>query len=238
MISLELVSQETFFGGTAHYMYQLPVGDIANHYGSNSNAGFNLNVKLHNNITIGLEGQFMFGSKYRGDSLLGDMVTSNAFIIGSNYTIETPELEGRGGNFFAEVGKIFPLNQKNKNSGLHIKGGIGYLFYSVYTAANVQSITQLGGDYANGYNRLESGWSLNSFIGYTLYSKNKLINGSIGLQAIYTNTKFLGVHDYAKAAPPDRSTRSSLFIGPKLSVTVVLKRFMKQDPTSDGFFYN
>lgn len=238
LVMLSAKAQETFIGGTAHYMYQLPAGDIAKQYGSNSNVGFNFNIKLANNFTFGIEGQYMFGSKYTGDSLLGDMVTSNAFIIGENNIIEVPEIDGRGGNFFAEVGKIFPLNQKNKNSGLHIKGGIGYVFYSVYTDADVQSITHLRGDYANGYNRLESGWSLNSYIGYTLYSKNKMINGSIGLQAIYTNTKLQGVYDYAKAAPPDQTTRSSLFIGPKLGVTVVLKRFMKQDPKSDGYFYN
>ena len=231
-------AQETFIGGTAHYMYQLPAGDISKQYGSNSNAGFNLNIKLANNFTLGVEGQFMFGSRYNDMSVLGTLVTSNGFIIGENNIIEIPELEGRGGNFFAEIGKIFPLNQKNKNSGFHIKGGLGYLFYSVYTNADVQSITQLRGDYANGYNRLESGFSLNTFMGYTLYSKNKMINGSIGLQAIYSSTKFQGVYDYAKAAPPDQSARSSLFVGPKLGMTVVFKRFIKQDPKSDGYYYN
>lgn len=237
-VALIAGAQETYISGTAHYMYQLPAGDIANQYGSNSNAGFNLNIKLANNITLGVEGQFMFGSKYKDDRLLGYMVTNNNFIIGENNAIEIPELDGRGGNFFVEVGKIFPLNLKNKNSGLHIKAGVGYLFYSVYTDADVKSITQLSGSYANGYNRLESGLSINTFVGYTLYSKNKMINGSIGLQTIYTSTKFQGVQDYATGAPPDPSTRSSLFFGPKIGVTIVLKRFIKQDPKSDGYFYN
>jgi hypothetical protein len=231
-------AQETFIGGTAHYMYQIPLGNIASQYGSNSNAGFNLNIKLANNITLGMEGQFMFGSQYNDMSVLGTLVTTNGFIIGENNIIEIPALEGRGGNFFAEMGKIFPLNKKNKNSGLHIKGGIGYIFYSVFTDADVQSITQLRGDYANGYNRLESGWGINSFFGYTLYSKNKMINGSIGLQAIFSSTKFQGVYDYATSAPPSQSSRSTIFIGPKLGVTVVFKRFIKQDPNSDGYFYN
>lgn len=47
-----------------HYMYQLTTGSIATQYGSNSNAGFGLNIKLVNNFTFGAEGQFMFASKY------------------------------------------------------------------------------------------------------------------------------------------------------------------------------
>ena len=146
-----LASQETFFGGTAHYMYQFLSGDVSQHYGSNNNLGFNLNVKLRNNITLGVEGQFLFGSQYKDLSVLGNMVTSGGFIIGEDNSIETPELEGRGGNFFVEVGKIFSLNNKNKNSGLHIKGGVGYLFYSAYNTADVRSVTQLSGEYFNGF---------------------------------------------------------------------------------------
>ena len=233
-----LDAQETFFGGTAHYMYHLPFGGISQQYGANSNVGFNFNIKLANNITLGAEGQFMFGSQYKDFTVLGNMVTSGGFIIGGGNSIETLELEGRGGNFFVEVGKIFPLNTKNKNNGLHIKGGVGYLFYSVYNTADVRSVTQLSGEYFNGYNRLESGLSINSFFGYTLYSKSKLVNGSIGIQMIYTSTKFQGVIDYSTGMSPDQSSRASFFVGPKIGMTIVLKRFMKQDPKSDGYFYN
>jgi len=137
-----------------------------------------------------------------------------------------------------EVGKIFPLSTKNKNSGLHIKGGVGYLFYSVYNNADIISVTQLGGEYFNGYNKLESGWSMNSFIGYTHYSKSRLVNGSIGLQMIYTGTKYQGIQDYSTGLIPDQASRSSFLIGPKIGITVVLKRFLKQDPKTDGYFYN
>jgi len=231
-------AQETIIGATAHYMYQFPLGDIATQYGSNSNAGFGLNIKLVNNFTLGIEGQFMFSGKYNDYTILGSMTTSGGFIIGENNILELPELESRGGNFFAEVGKIFPLNSKNKNSGLHIKAGLGYLFYSVYTNADVVSITQLSGEYMKGYNRLESGMSAQCFLGYTIYSNSRLLNGSIGLQAIYANTKYQGIVDYASGVAPDASTRSSLFIGPKIAITIALKRFQKKDPKADGYFYN
>lgn len=231
-------AQELIIGATAHYMYQLPSGSIAIDYGANSNAGFGLNMKLFNNITLGAEGQFLFGSNVKDKSILGRMVTSGGYILGQDNTIEIPELEGRGGNFFVEVGKIFPLSTKSKNNGLHVKLGLGYLFYSIYADANVQSITQLSGEYANGYNRLESGLSLQSFVGYTFYSSNKFLNGSIGLQGIYASTKYQGILDYSTGLPTDASSRSSFFIGPKVAMTIALKRFQKRNANSDGYFYN
>jgi len=235
---LAVNAQETFIGGTVHYMFQFPFGDIADHYSPNSNVGLNLNIKLANNFTFGAEGQFLFSGRYKNEKVLGDMITSGGFVIGEGNNIEMIELEGRGAHFFMEAGKIFPLNNINKNSGLHIKAGLGYCFYSAYNNANVKSITQLQGEYLNGYNQYESGLTVNGFFGYTLYSKNKLINGSIGLQIIYASTKFQGALDYATGLVPDQSSRTSLFVGPKLGITVVLMRFMKADPKSDGYFYN
>ena len=55
---------------------------------------------------------------------------------------------------------------------------------------------------------------------------------------IYSVTKFQGALDYSTGLAHDQSARSSFFIGPKIGMTVVLKRFMKQDPKSDGYFYN
>lgn len=219
-------------------MYQFSMLDVSKDYGSNSNLGGNLNVKFENNFTLGVEGQFMFGSKYKDLSFLGDMVTSSGGIIDNELNTSIPEVDGRGGNFFIEGGKIFPMNNSNKNSGWHLKMGAGYMFYSAYVSADTKLITQLSGQYSDGYNRLESGWSATSFIGYTYFSKNKTVNGSLGIQGIYSSTKYEGNVDFATGNPVDKSTKSNLWIGPKASVTLVLKRFKKDIAPSDGYYYN
>lgn len=232
-------AQEAKIAFTPHYAYQMPMGGISDYYGNNSNVGANLNVKLANNFTFGLEGQFLFGSQYKDLTLLGNIVTSNGFIIGNNQSIEIPDVQGRGLNCFAEVGKIFPLNKTNLNSGIHIKAGLGYMYYSAYVVADPVVITQISSEYADGYSRLQSGLSFNSFLGYTLYSKDKFFNCSGGLQITYAGLKHDGTIDFATNTPYDKSSSTSCFlIGPKVCFSLILKTFKKSEPKGDGYFYN
>lgn len=232
-------SQDTKFAFTGHYSYQLPAGDLSSLYGNNSNVGGNINVKLSNNFTFGIEGQFIFGSSFKDYSLLGNMVTSDGFIIGTGMSPEVPDLEGRGGNFFVEIGKIFPLYKSNLNSGLHAKFGLGYAFYSTYVNIDQKIVTQLSGNYSQGYNRLQSGLSYNSFLGYTFYGKDKFFNASAGIQIMYSSMTSQGTVDFATGIPIDNAKSNSNFlIGSKVSFSIILKTINRVDPKADGFFYN
>lgn len=214
------------------------MGGISEYYGNNSNVGANFNIKLANNFTFGLEGQFIFGSKYNDLTLMGNIVTSNGFIIGKDQSIEVPDVQGRGLNCFAEIGKIFPLNKKNINSGIHFKAGLGYMYYSAYVVADPTMITQMTSSYADGYNRLQSGLSFNTFFGYTLYSNDKLLNCSGGLQMTYAGLKYDGSIDFATNKPYDKSSTSCILIGPKVCFSLILKTIKKSEPKGDGYFYN
>lgn len=238
-IQFRVYSQDTKIAFTGHYSYQIPAGDLANLYGNNSNVGGNLNVKFSNNFTFGIEGQFIFGSTYKDYSLLGNMVTTDGFIIGTGMSPEVPSIEGRGGNFFAEIGKIFPLYKNNLNSGIHAKFGLGYVFYSTFVIVDQGVVTQLGNNYSQGYNRLQSGMSYNSFLGYTFYGKDKFFNASAGIQAIYSNMAPQGTVDFATGKLIDNTISNSNFlIGPKVSFSIILKSIVRIDPKADGYFYN
>lgn len=234
----QLSSQDMKIAFAASYMYQVPMGDLSDQYGNNSNVGGNLNIKFPSNWTLGMEGQILFGSTYKDMRFLGNMVNSDGFIIGTNFSPEIPEVQGRGGNFFLEAGKIFPTSKENKNSGIHVKAGLGYLFYSALVIADQRMITQISGEYSDGYNRLQSGLSYNSYLGYTFYSKNKLINGSLGLQMTYANMKYEGNIDFATGKPLDKSGFSNILIGPKLSFYLILKTINKTEAKTDGYYYN
>jgi hypothetical protein len=239
LANMKADAQDTKIAFTAHYLYQIPMGDLSQYYGNNSNVGANVNIKLTNNFTFGLEGQYLFGSRYKDFSLLGSMVTADGFIIGKNQSIEVPEIEGRGGNFFAEIGKIFPLSNKNKNSGIHAKFGLGYMFYTAYTNSDVSIVTQLQGNYSSGYNRHQSGLSFNSFIGYTFYGSDKLINGSAGIQMTYASMKYDGTVDFASGQSNEgKPSFGNILIGPKISFSILLKTIKRVDPKADGYFYN
>lgn len=238
-----LKGQSTIVGISPHFMLQYPMGDLSNKFTSNSNFGVSLNLKLKNNWTIGVEGQYLFGSDYNDLTLLGNAVTSGGFVIGkdlgsTDYTIETPSIEGRGGNFFVEGGKIIPISKNNKNSGIHIKAGIGAIYYKTTVFIDDLLAKQISGDYGIGYNRQESGISFNFFTGYTFYSENRFLNGSIGLQYIYFNSTYSNGFDYANNKTLEGNSFSNFLIGPKASLTIILKSFEQKGKGVDGYFYN
>lgn len=235
--SLSLIGQSTIIGVSPHYSYQVPFGDLSAKFSNNSNIGVNVNIKLKSNWTISAEGQFIFGSDYKDLTILGYMVTSGGFIIGKDQSIETPAFEGRGGNFFAEMGRIFPLSGKNPNCGVHIKAGVGYMYYKATSNADDLVVLQLSKNYIDGYNRMESGLSINLYGGYTFYGENRFVNGSIGLQLIYFNSKYSSLQTYAFPNPMPNSSFSNFLLGPKVSMTIILKEF-KGKTTGDEYFYN
>ncbi len=232
-----LNSQNAIIGFAGSYSYQIPMLDLGNKYTNNSNIGLGFLFKAKSNWTAEVGGQFMFGSDYIDREQLGTMVT-NGFVIGDIYQPEVPIIEGRGGHFCFEVGKIINLSKKNKNSGLHVKAGLGYLFYEALVKADPNKIPQISGNYLAGYNRLETGLSMSGYIGYTLFSDDRFVNGSIGLQSIYFNSSYLNNWDYAQNKSLEGFNFSNMLIGPKLSMVVILKKFEKSQGVKDGFFYN
>lgn len=235
MVRLE--AQDAIFGLNFSYNYQIPFGDLADKYSNNSNFGGHLIYKHNKNWTAELGGDFLFGSDYKDLNFLGSMVT-DGFVIGNNLQPEVPQVEGRGGHFYGMIGKIFPLSKENLNSGLHAKLGLGYLFYNALVRSDPVTMPQISGNYLAGYNRLEAGISLNGYLGYTIFSKEGFINGSAGIQVTNTNTSYLNNWDYAKNESTEGKTFSNWLLGPKLTMTLILKRFTVTQTGKDGYFYN
>ncbi|MFY7861068.1 MAG: hypothetical protein ACOVP5_02495, partial [Chitinophagales bacterium] len=112
------------------------------------------------------------------------------------------------------------------------------LFYEALVKADPNRIPQISGNYLAGYNRLETGLSMGGYIGYTLFSNDRFVNGSIGIQTIYFNSTYLNNWDYAQNRSLEGLSFSNILIGPKLSMVVILKKFEKAQGVKDEFFYN
>ena len=72
----------------------------------------------------------------------------------------------RGFNINACVGKIFPILGSNKNSGIFVHTGVGYLLNRMKIETNEQVIPQIELDYKKGYDRLTTGVNIHQFVGY------------------------------------------------------------------------
>lgn len=237
LFSLHSMSQNTILGISAHYSYQIPMGDMGTKFGNNSNVSIGCNVKSRKNWTLGVEGAFIFGSKYKNLEPLGSYISSGGFVIGKESSIETPTYEGRGGNFTLEIGKIIPINKQNLNSGIHAKLGFGYFFHKANLSIDPILVPQLSDVYQQGYDHAESGWSVNPYIGYTLYGKQRLLNFSLGIQGILAFTKSDRVWDFATDKSIQNETYTNFLIGPKATFTIPIYKSSISE-LKDQFYYN
>lgn len=231
-------TQHTILGFSPHYSYQFLGGDLGDKFTNHSNAGAQIFLKLKSNWTLGVEGQFMFGSDAKDLSTLGSLVTNGGFILTNNMTVTVPDIQGRGSNFFVEIGKVIPLDKRIPDCGIHAKFGVGMMDYKMLINVDDVDVSQLRGDYLLGYNRREKGMSYLFYLGYTFFSSNRYVNASFGIQSILFNSSYTNKIDYATNTSLEGKSFSSFIIGPKASFILILKKFNQGDGTKDGFFYN
>jgi hypothetical protein len=139
-------------------------------------------IKDKKNWYYGVQFNYLFGNKVHEPNLLSNLLTSRGEILDEQGQIATMFIQERGFNVFLQGGKLFPVIGPNKNSGLLITGGVGFLQHKIRIEHQEAKITQLEGEYLKGYDRLTNGLSLNQFIGYYHLSNNRLINFYIGAQ--------------------------------------------------------
>jgi hypothetical protein len=218
------------------FSLQYPMGDNTSLYGVHSKADMNISLKTKSNWTFGFGAGFGFGASPKDFTLLGDMV-SNGVVIGKNANIEQPSLEGRIGTFNVEIGKIIPIFPKSKISGIHFKAGIGYLSQKTITTIDGNIVPQLNDNYAGLYNQSMAGLSLSQFIGYTYFSRDKLINITFGLEHTVAFVKSLNTWDVKTNTSIADKKATYRYLGPKFTFTIPLyikdKKYFEKT-----YFYN
>jgi hypothetical protein len=166
----------------ANYAQQFPGGDLADRFGTNSNAGLGAFRKLRNNLTLGAEGSFLFGNKVIEPGILRNVINSQGQIVDAEGVQADVILYQRGWTAFATVGKIFPILGPNPNSGLHVKLGGGYMRHKVRVQTQKNVVPQLEDEYLEGYDRLAAGPAAMAYLGYQHFGNRGRINFHIGLE--------------------------------------------------------
>ena len=109
------------------YVFQFPGGDLPDRFGTSSAVGPGFMVKSSSNWLFGVDANFIFGNKLNEDSLLNNLLTSDGYIINEAGEYADIGLFERGFYSSAKIGKVIPIFGSNKNSGLMILFGGGYL---------------------------------------------------------------------------------------------------------------
>lgn len=164
-----------------HYGGNGTGGDLAQRYGFLNHVGVLAGYKTSHNWFYGVDGNFLFGNRIFLPDMFGHLRDSKGNITDQNGDIGTVVTFVRGFNANLAFGKVIPVFSPNKNSGIFVHAGLGYMAHKIRIETNDQVIPQLELDYRKGYDRLTVGLSLHQFVGYAFMSNRGLVNFYGGL---------------------------------------------------------
>ncbi|MEI6346800.1 MAG: hypothetical protein WCP69_02525 [Bacteroidota bacterium] len=205
---------------SADFAYHIPQYDMSKWFYNSATIGATYCIKTSSNWTFGLDVNYLWGDQIKNkDSVLKNITNSDGNIIDGNgqYAIINYTESGWTGTF--TVGKVFPLTKKNQNSGLWIKGGIGFLQHKILITNPKNVAPQIKDDYKKGYDQLANGLSCSQFIGYLWISKRSAVNAYAGFEIIEGWTKSRRTTDF-NTGLPDKSQKFDVLTGFKIGVII------------------
>lgn len=180
----------------ATYSLQVPGGDLSDRFGVGSDIGGGVGYKTSGNWVFGAEASYIFGSDIKENPLENIM---NSDLQITNMYGEPSQINMRqaGMQLKATFGKIIPILPSNKNSGIFLRGGIGFLQHKIYIENVGNNTPQVLGDYRKGYDRMTNGVAFSEFIGWQNFSNEGAYHFLVGFEFIQALTENRRTWDYA-----------------------------------------
>lgn len=206
-------------------------GDLKERFGYFNHVGIAGGYKFQKNWYVGIAGDFMFGNKITltHHDLFHHLMDSYGNITDQNGDVGTILTFARGFHVNLEAGKVFNQLGHNKNSGLFIKIGGGYLNHRIRIESNDHVVPLLEKEYRKGYDRLTTGFNTSQFIGYLFMSDNSFLNFYAGfyMQEGFTKNRRTIFWDKPNEPVPT-NTRLDIMYGFKIGWLIpVYKRVPK-----------
>jgi len=216
-----------------NYSFQWPGGDMKKRFGPNSAVGFSFFFKTQKNWMFGTEWSFLFSNKVRERNMFDNLKTSSGHIINKLGEYSTVRVYERGHNFsFIKVGKVLPILAPNKNSGLVVLIGAGFLQHKIRIEDADKNTYALAKAYLKGYDRLSNGPTVSEFIGYLFLDRKKFFNFFGGFEFTQAFTKNRRSYNF-DTMQKDTHLRLDLLSGFRIGFVLPIYR-----RTPDEFYYN
>ena len=214
------------------YGVHFPGGDLEERFGLNFSLGTQFEA-MHQptHLFVGAKGMFLFGGTVKEDPL-SILRTDQGDIIGNDKAIASVLYRERGYFAGAYLGKVFPLGEKNPDSGIKVALGGGLLQHKIKLQDETGTITQITEEYAEGYDRKTNGPALYSFLGYQYLAKNRRLNFLVGMDYYLGFTENKRSYNFDQKLRDDRKRKDHLFgfrVGLILPITY--------GSTADSIFY-
>lgn len=211
-------------------------GDLKARYGYFNQVGGTLGYKFNKNWYLGLEGDFMFGNNVKMTyyDLFHSLMDSKGYITDQNGDAATVLKFARGFHANIEVGKVFNKLGHNKNSGLFIKIGGGYMQHKIRIETNDHVVPLIEKEYRKGYDRFTSGFNSTQFLGYLYMADNNFLNFYAGffIQEGFTKNRRTIFWDQPDV-PVSTKTRMDILYGIKVGWLIPVYKRVPKD-----YYYN
>lgn len=210
---------------SADFAYHFPQYDMKTWFNNSATIGASYGLKTDHNWTFTFDFSYLWGDHINNqDSVIWNIADADGNIVDGNGQLAVINYSESGWSGMASVGKVFPLNKNNQNSGIWVKAGIGFLQHKILIS-NPNNVTpQIKDDYKKGYDQLSNGFACNQFIGYFWISKRSMINAYAGFEAIEGWTKLRRTVDF-NTGLPDNTRKFDLLIGFKIGAVIpIFKR--------------
>lgn len=176
--------------------FDLPGADMAKRFGVSYRVGPAVLYKTKSNWLFGTKFDFILGNKIKTDSLMCNIVDRYSATTGSLYEfmdntglrVGVPVYE-RGYAVGVSAGYIISQGKKHPDNGLELLTTAGFMQHKINIYSINRNINQLEKEYKKGYDRLANGIFVEQYVGYVYFSKSRLINFTLGVDALFGFTQ-------------------------------------------------
>lgn len=230
----QVINPEKVFESKQGYLFDLgysmhaPLKDMADRFGNNSALGLGINYKFKNQWTVGVQYQWLFGQAVKETNMLDSISGNDGNILDQNGNIAVIRFFERGHTGYIQAGRLFPLGEINRNSGVLVQAGVGFMLHKVYIYSSKTTVPQLSEEYKKGYDRLAAGYSFRQFIGYQNIDPKKRLNFIAGIEFQQGFTTAQRSFDYDRRMKDTRN-RVDILIGPKIALVLPVLTKKKND---------
>lgn len=210
------------------YSYHLPGADMKVRFGNSSMVGVGFLQKTSKNYLWGAEINYLYGGDVKEKYVLDSLRTIRGQIINREGGYGDVRMFERGFSTHVKAGKLFPVFGSNKNSGIIVLLGVGFLQHKMQIEVIEENVKALDGDRRKGYDRLSNGISFSQFVGYWYMSNNRRLNAFVGLdfqQAFTENRRDWDYHAQRKL----EEKRADMLSGLKVGIVLPLYKRMPKD---------
>ena len=145
--------QKTVFPKKQGYLFdvqygvQSPKGDLAERFGWNSTLNFGARYKFESGWTAGFKYNWMFGNNVNETGMFDSILGPTGEIIDKDGRFSVIRLNQRGHTLTMNGGRLFPILKNNKNSGILLDVGFGFMLHRIDIFASSLTVPQITEDY-------------------------------------------------------------------------------------------